>query len=334
MSTATTAAQAAPKTRRAGRSSNIRTARPQVAQAKELKLTGLTRLDPDYVDATRGNRSGFATFNLEVGDATYRAITWAIKVTEPIAGQTIDYDGIHYIRVQNLHDYLKTVQIVPNGKRLQWRTQSELNMRNNFKGVTFGPVYAGFAFPGEFVYQSQTFTDAFALGTKGLRSLAFEAELKEAFDENTMELVVMPYTVDRVKPIGFTFGNERLNTTFTGAGSHTYYDLPVGDDLCELMILSQGISHVMLEVDGDVLFDMDRAAYEAFLISNGKDPDALNGNWLLDIHAERDARSVAGLDRNSERKRGARFKLEVTCTEATTPVEFVVTNADLYEKIR
>ncbi len=334
MSTATTAATATKNTRRAGRSSNIRTARPKIADAKDLRLTGLTRLDPDYVDATRGNRSGFATFNLEVGDATYRAITWAIKVDAEIAGQTIEYDGIHYIRVQSLHDYLKTVQIVPNGKRLQWRTQSELNMRNNFKGISFGPVYAGFAFPGEFTYQSPTLTDAFSLGTKGLRSLAFEAELKEAFDEDTMELVVMPYTVDRVKPIGFTFGNERLNTTFVGTGTHTYYDLPVGDDLCELMIVAEGISRVMLEIDGDVLYDMDRAAYEGFLISNGKNPEELNGNWLLDIHAERDPRSVAGLDRKSERNRGARFKLEVTCTAATTPVEFVVTNADLYEKIR
>ena len=177
--------------------------------------------------------------------------------------------------------------------------------------------------------------DAFALGTKGWRSLSLELKTKQDFfDENTMEIVLMPHTVDRVVNAGFVVVTERLNKTFYGQGKHSYMALPVGDDIKDIWIMGDGIQHLRLDIDGETLYDMDQAQYEAYLIEKGRNVAALNGNWFLDIHAERDPRSIAALDRKGERQRDARIKLTVTTTQEVTPVEFLLTNADIYSKIR
>jgi len=144
----------------------------------------------------------------------------------------------------------------------------------------------------------------------------------------------MPHVVDIPRMTAFTFTTERLNQTFAGAGKHTFWDLPVGDDISSVWLMANGISRIKLEIDGDVLYDMDRASYEAYLLEKGRDPAALGGHWYLDLHAEGKAVSMASLDLPAERRRDARVKLDIVTQNASTAVEFLVTHADLYQKIR
>jgi hypothetical protein len=88
-----------------------------------------------------------------------------------------------------------------------------------------------------------------------------------------------------------------------------------------------------MEVDGDILFDMDRATYESYLISNGRNVSALGSNWYIDFHAEGEPRSLSALDRVHELRRGAHIKLDLTTSNQETPVEFAMTKSGLYRKI-
>ncbi|WP_121630097.1 hypothetical protein [Tropicibacter alexandrii] len=328
-------AQAAPATPpRRGDRTRIRSAHPGGEATKRLTLPRLTRISGDYVNATLGNKSGFATYSMTVGDVTYRAITFGIVSTAAVAGVTQEIAGKHYVTTDKLADYLSTVRLVANGGTMQELDMSELVIRNAYHGITFGPVMSGFAFPGQTMYANQRIEDAFALGTLGMRSLSLEIKLGAAFSESTMEVVVMPHAVDMGRSPGYTYTTERLNATFSGAGKHTYTDLPVGDDVKDVWIFGANIQHVTLTIDREVLFDCDRAQYEAWLTSNGRNVDALGGNWLLDAHADGIARSIAALDAAGERRRDARFKLEITTLDASTPVEFLVTHSDIYQRIR
>ncbi len=312
----------------------IRTSHPSAKGTKNLRLPRLTRISDSYVNATLGNKSGFATYSLTVGDATYRSVTWAIKTTAGVPGVTNSVAGVHYIKNELLSDYLDQVRIVPNGSELFGMSQAELLKRNAFHGISYGPLFTGFAFPGEGQYDQQRITDAYALGTKGMRSLTLELQLKAEFDPDTMEVVVVPHVVDIPKWPGLVLSNERQNVTFTGAGKHTYWDLPIGDDIKDLWIQGANIQRIVMNVDGDQMFDMDRASYEAFLVQTGRDPSVLDGDWYIDFHADGVARSLAALDFENERKRDARIKLDVYTNGSTTPVEFLVTHADYYNKIR
>lgn len=328
-------AQTKPKTRMARRDRDvIRTSVPAQKKAATLRLPRLTRITDQYVDATVGTQAGFSTFKLETGDVTYRAITWGIVCTGEIVGVTLPRDGKHYMRAEKLKDYIGEVRLTANGTDMQSLSQEELETRNSYKGITFGPHYTGFAFPGSNAYELRQWLDAFALGTQGMKNLVLGLKATADFDPATMEIVCMPHAVDMQKPVGFTFTTDRSNQTFASAGTHTYYDLPIGDDVADIWVKGEGISHIRLEVDGDVLFDMDRMQYESYLIANGRNPQVLGGEWFLDVHCEGSPRSIAALDRAAERKRDARIKLELTTRNASTNVEFLVTHADLYARIR
>ncbi len=330
------AAAPMPKKRRGQRRDTdvIRTSKPSFKASQALALHRPTRIAPDYVSQSLGNKSGYQTFQLETGDATYRAITFAIVSTVAIAGKTTNIGGKHYVNVANLAEFIGEVRLVANGTDLQRLSSAELLRRNVFHDSTFGPVFNGFAFPGRNAYHRRDLVDAYALGTLQFRSLTLELRLEDAFDSDTMEVTVSPHVVDVAKHIGFTYTTERINKTFTGIGKHTYKDIPVADDIKDIWIMGNGITHLKMEVDGDVMFDMDRATYESYLISNGRNIATLAGNWLLDFHAEGDPRSLAALDRIGEVRRGAGIKFDVTTSVESTPVEFLVTNAGLYRKIR
>lgn len=326
------------KTKRAKRyaPNNIRTSNPSGEVTKKLHLSGITRLAPDlYVSPTHGNVSGYHTFKLKTGDATYRAITFAVRCEAAIAGKTVDIAGIHYLKTSVLSEYIGDVRLTASGSELQSYDIAELLTVNEFHEISFGEVYTGFAFPGEFTFSSERMTDAFALGTKGMRDLTLHVKPnKTTFDDAAMEIVVMPYVVDRIKPVGFTFTTERISTTFSGTGTHTYWDLPISDDIRSLWLKADGIQHVKLTVDGTQMFDMDVAQYQAYLIEKRRNIEALDDQFYIDVFAERNPRTLAALDRAVERQRDARIKLEVTTTNAVTPVEFIVVHADLYDRIR
>jgi len=324
--------------RKAGRMSRdrdvIRTAQPSQDATKRYRLPRPTRIIGDYVSASLGIKSGYVTFELETGDVTYRSINFGIECNAAIAGVTVEIGGAFYVKEELISDYIGSVRLVGNGSAMWEFTAAELRKRNLFHGQNYGPAFTGFSYPGEGMYWNRNLVDAFALGTGDLSTLTFEARLEAAFDANVMDLVVRPQAVDMLRQTGFTFIAKRSNWTFTGIAQHTYTQLPVADDIKEIWIMGDGIKHIKLEVDGDLMFDMDRATYESYLISNGRDPDALGGQWLLDFHAEGDARSLAALDRKGELGRNAKIKLDVTTTLQETPVEFVVMNSGLYRKIR
>ncbi|KPU84696.1 hypothetical protein JI58_02245 [Marinosulfonomonas sp. PRT-SC04] len=309
---------------------------PGESVVKKLHLNGISRLAPElYVSPTHGNVSGYHTFKLKVGDATYRAITFAIKCDAEVVGKSVRIGGIHYLKTEVLNEYIGNIRLTASGSTMQEYDISELLIKNSFHEISFGPVYTGFAFPGEFTFSSEAMTDAFALGTKGMRDLTLHIKPnKTTFDETTMEIVVMPYAVDRVKPVGFTFTTERISTTFAGIGNHTYWDLPISDDIRSFWLKADGLKYVKLTVDGTVMFDMDVAQYQAFLIEKRRNVDVLEGQFYIDVFAEREPRTIAALDLSEERKRDARIKLEVTTTMVSTPVEFIIEHADLYDRIR
>jgi hypothetical protein len=312
----------------------IRTSHPSGKVQKNFALYRPTRIAPDYVSASLGNKSGYQTYQLAVGQTTYRAITFAVVSTVAIAGKTQVIGGKHFVLLSALAEFIEEVRIVANGTDLQRLSCSELMRRNTYHAQTLGPAFTGFHFPGENMYHNRMLMDAYALGTLGFRSLSFEAKLSPVFDNNTMEVVCVPHVVDYPKQVGFTYTTERINKTFSGAGKHTYKDIPVADDIKDIWIQGDGITHLKFEVDGDIMFDMDRATYESYLTSNGKDISSLNGNWMIDFHAEGDPRSLAALDRVGEVRRGANIKLDITTTQGETPVEFLITNAGLYRNIR
>lgn len=325
------------KTRRAQRRDDdvINTSQPSRKATRKFALPRPTRIIPDYVRATRGVKSGYETFELERGDVTYRALTFGIKSAASIAGITTATGGIHMIKVEHLSTYLGEARVVANGTQMQALHVSELITRNAFHGNTFGPVFTGFAYPGENMYWDRGLVDAYALGTMGMKSLSLEIKLEAAFDNDTMELIVMPHAVDIARGPGFTFTTERLNTVWTGAGKHTYMQLPIAEDIKDVWIMADGIERVKMTVDSDILFDMSRFEYEAFLTTNGRDVSVLGGQWFLDFHIEGDARSLAALDRPAELRRDARVKLEVVTSDpVNTPVEFLITHAGIYNKIR
>lgn len=312
----------------------VRTSIPQEGPNEKRMLKRPTRLTGDYIGASIGNKAGWQTYKLECGDATYRAVTWGIQVNAAIAGVTQLIAGFHYVKENLLDNYIDEVRTVANGTTMQELRQFELTIRNNFHGITFGPCHSGFAFPGDNQYDSRAMTDAFALGTRNLKTLTLELKLKNAFDPSTMQISVMPYVVDKPALARFCNTTDRQSTTFTSIGEHTYNDLPVGDDLKDIWIMADGISRIKLKVDDDLLFDMNRVEYESWLYHNGRDPSALFGNWFLDFHVEGEPRSLAALDRPAERRRDARYQLTVTTTNQNTPVNFLMTNSDIYRKIR
>lgn len=312
----------------------IRTSIPNIDEANTFMLRRPTRIAASYISATLGNKSGYTTFNVERGDATYRALTWGIRCTAAIVDVTVNIAGVHYVQRDKLSTYLGQVRTVANGSIMQEFSMAELTTYNKFHDIAYGPVFDGFAYPGDNLYSDRAMSDAFALGTKNFRSLTLEIQQKAAFDAATMEIVVVPHVVDKPMHAYFCNTTERLSTTWTGVGLHTYLDLPVNDDLRNIWIIADGVQHVKLEIDGDIMFDMDRAQYEAYLSHHGRDTAALGGSWLLDFHAEAEPRSLSALDLPDERRRDARYKLTVTTTQDVTPVQFVLQNADLYKQIR
>jgi hypothetical protein len=331
-----TKAGAGANTRKAGRRDRdvINTSIPSNQATQKVRLRRPTRIDTSYVSANSGTKSGYTTFKLERGDATYRALTWGIECTAAIADITTQIGGKHYVLREKLSNYIGQVRTVANGSIMQEFSQEELTMYNEFHGIAYGPVYDGFAYPGDNVYDSRAMTDAFALGTNNLKSLTLELQQLNTFDADTMELVIMPHVVDMPQPAYYVNTSDRLNTSFTGVGEHTYTDIPIGNDIRNVWIKGDGITHVKLVVDGDTFFDMDLAQYQAYLMHHGRDVDAMEGNWILDFHSEAEPRSLAALDGEAERRRNAKYKLTLTTTEDVTPVEFILQNADFYRKIR
>ncbi|MEM7243387.1 MAG: hypothetical protein AAF429_14495 [Pseudomonadota bacterium] len=327
---------AMPKTNRANRRDrgNIRSSQPGQNAVEQAELPALTRISAEYVASSLGNKSGFQTYDLTRGDATYKAITWGIRVNAAIADVTTETAGVHYVDLDHLKDYFGVVRLVPDGRALWSLDQSEIEKKNKFDGIDFGNSFSGLAFPGEFTYQDQRWTDAFSLGTDGMRSLTLEIELKDAFDADTMEIVVLPHVVDRVRPPGFVTRTERINTTFSGATKHTYTGVPYGDDISALWVQGANIQKVEVKIGRETLYDVDRAQYEAYLTEKGKDVAALESDWLFDVHAERVPRSIAALDGKNQRRRGNKITLEITTLDNETPVEIVVFNSDLYSKVR
>lgn len=326
----------APKTQRAGRrQAPIRTSEPNQKRANSLRLRGLTNVSDEPVDKTQGNSSGLAAFEFETGPFTYRKITWAIRCTAAIADVTMERQGVHYIKRQLLKNYIGEVRLIPNNNPLQELTMGELEIRNLHNDIAFGPIFSGFAFPGEHTYEDKTLTDAYALGTEGMRSLRLTMKINDAnFDADTMEIVVLPHFVRESRPTGFTIKTETTTHNFPSVGKHTYRALSIGDDIKDLWIQGDGIRHIKMEIDGDLLFDWDYAQYEAFMVGNGKVVGALDGGWFIDMHAEGAPRSIAALDRPNERRKDANVKLTITTTQASTDVRFILTTADLYGAIR
>lgn len=318
-------------TRRTSRQkANIGVSEPSHAAGQSYLLRGPTRVTQDYVTPNRGSISGYQTFQLVVGDAAYRAITWAVQCTAAIAGKTYTIAGVHYLSVDAMAEYIDHVELKASGNRLQDWTIEELVNLNKYHDISFGTVYTGFAFPGEFMFSREDMTDVFALGTENMRDLYVNIRPnKTTFDPATMEIVVMPHVVSRVKNAGFTFKNERFSETFSGTGNHSFWDLPIDDDVRFIWIKGDGISHLKLEVNKTTLLEVDRAQYESYLIEKRRDVTALNGGWLIDMFAERIPRALGALESKVERQIDARYKLELTMTNALTPVEFIVMNADL-----
>jgi len=322
------------KNRRRSRRGQIRMTMPGREAQQKARLTQPTRINTDPVTSHQGTAGGWTQIMLETGNYTYRALTFGIRCTASLVGITTEVQGEHWVDQEHLVDYISDVRLSANGTPITEITIGELIDVNNFHEQEMGSQMAAILFPGEGLYHNDRIVDAYALGTKGLRDLKLELRQKAAFDSATMEIDCVPHFVKLTKAPGFVTTTERMTKQLGAAGKHTFRDLPDGDDIRSIYIIADGVQHVKLEVDKEVLYDMSKAQYDAYLIMNGRDPDALAGKWFLDIHAEGDARSLAALDRPREVRRGATIKLEITTLNANTEVVFLVTHAGIYAKVR
>ena len=243
--------------------------------------------------------------------------------------------GVHVVLDDKIYKYIENVKLVANGATMQDYSTQELLAKNEFHGLDLGRGEIGFHLPGENMYREQKFRDLLALGTSNLRGLKVILKQTALFDNATMHVQSTPHYVMQERPATYVLTTERVVKTFSGVGKHTFIDLPDGDDIQFIWMIGNGISDVMLEVDGEALIDCSLNQYKGYLTSVGRNNSALMSNqWFIDFHAEGEPMSLAALDQPVEVRRGARIKIDLTTTNAETEIQFVVGHVGPYQKVR
>lgn len=303
----------------------------QIIQASQLHK--LTRVTADPVEINKTTANGRAIVRLATGDYTYRAIPFGIKSDVDLGADSYAIKGGGFmVKLDALSKYITDVTLELDNNPLIDLTIDELATINDFYGFKFSEGLQGFHFPGEEMYDSQKLRDTFALGTANLKQVKLILKTTNLFDPGTMDIVCAPHYVMQPRPASFV---TKINRQYASLaqGRTTYTDLPVHDDIAWLWIKGDKISHCKLEVDGAVLFDGHIGLQKGYLRSVNRDKAALDGQFFFDFHAEGEAVSLAALVGDGQRRRGAKIKLTLDTTEATS-VEFLVGNVGTYQKVR
>lgn len=317
------------------RGRQVRVSRPNAQVTQAAQLGRLTRVTDEPIEVNKNGQNGRSVVRLDTGPYTYRAIPFGVRSEVDLGTDSYPLVGGGFqVRLDALSKYISEVRLEANGAPMQEWDVDELNTINDFYDLKFHGGFSGFHFPGEEMFTNQRHRDLFALGTANLKNLKLVLRQTSLFDPATMDIVCQPHFVKQARPATFVNTTEVVSHTFTGVGKHTFKDLPDGDDMQAIWIKGEGISHVKLEVDGVLLIDTHISGYKSYLHSVNRDKDSLDNNWLIDFMAEGEPTALAALDLPAELRRGADVKLELTTTNASTPVKFITVHVGPYHKVR
>jgi hypothetical protein len=312
----------------------IEVARPGNEITQNAQLSRFTRINSEPVDVIKSGQNGRTVVKLDTGEYTYRAIPFAIHSDVDLGADTYSKMGGGYI-VENsaISKYISEIRLEANGAPMQeWDTE-ELRTVNDFYDLKFSGGFMGFHFPGEEMYTRQAHRDLFALGTDNLRGLKLTLRQTGLFDPDTMDIVCVPHFVKQRRSATFVTTTETISKTFSGVGKHTIRDLPDSDDIQSIFIKGDGISHIKLEVNGVLMHDCHIGEYKAYLKSVNRDKGALDNQFFIDFMAEGEPTALAAADGGKSRAKDG-IKLEITTTQAETPVKFIVSHVGPYKAVR
>ncbi len=313
----------------------VRVARPSAEIIQNSQLGRMTRVSAEPTTVNQANGAGQTIVELATGSFAYRCIPFRIVSDVEIVGDTVPtVTGKHVVTLDKVSKYVTNVRLDANGSPMLELTTDELLARNAYQGLELSIGETGFHFPGYGVFEGQRVRDLLSLGTKNLSQLKLILQQTGAFDAATMKIESAPHWVNESRWATFVTTNQINTTTFSGAGQHTYQNLPSGDDMQSVWVKGDGISRIKIEVDKELLIDADLETYAAYLRSMGKDPAAFGDQFYIDFQPEGEPTALAALDQEADIRRGARVKVTLTTTNATTPVKFITTHVGAYHKIR
>ncbi len=313
----------------------VRVAKPSAEIKQNSRITRMTRVSSEPATVNQANGAGQTIVEFATGSFVYRCLPFRIVSDVEIVGDTVPtVTGKHVVTLDKIANYVTDVRLDANGSPMLELKTEELIARNAYQGLELSIGETGFHFPGNSVFDDKEARDLLALGTQNLTQVKLILQQTGSFDAATMKIESAPHWVNESRWATFVNTNQINSTTFSGAGAHTYQNLPSGDDMQSVWVKGAGISHIKIEVDKELFIDADLETYGAYLRSMGKDPAAFGDQFYIDFQPEGMPTALAALDQPADIRRNARVKVTLTTTNATTPVKFITTHVGAYHKIR
>lgn len=295
---------------------------------KRLRINRVSRYD-HLATISQPYANGTVVADFRVGPYTYHSIGITLSSATTIAGKTFAADDRHHVNTANIAEYVERVVLKVNGAAVRDLAMGDLIALNTLSGVNAEPGFVWLTFPDPSEFDDREERDAYALGTSNARDVRVELKLTPAW--NAALSVQMPAQyAKQAKQVAWLKTATEFRRTFATAGAQVIQDLPTDSDLAGILVIaSDQMNRVKLEIDGEVVHDLTMQEMRAFNAFHGRDMSGFPANTaFFDFFAEGAAGDAIRSMKGSEAaKRNADIRIRMELQNAGTEIRTIILGA-------
>lgn len=285
----------------------------------------LHRFSTERFDFSSAFSNGTAVIQVDTGPFTYQLFMLEIVSNTEIVGKTVEVNGRHLVKTDNLDEYVSRIQLRIDGQTRRDLTVADIMALNGYRNldVMEGHILIPFGGPG--LFEDPAMEDLYMLGTKNVRDLRIHIDFTDDYDATTMHLEGLAEYAPLERNIGHFESVTEHRYTFAASGTHTITDLPTHSDLSHIIVFAEGIGAVEFKVDNVVMADGNVYDLNAINELHGRDTSALGDHFMWDgWRAGEAVKGIRGLRSGAQARRNADLRIKLDLAEENTEVRVVL----------
>ena len=298
-----------------------------------LMLKPMQQFRNDLPTITDQYADGTFEVNWPLG-VTYTGFTVSLVSSAEIANITNRRGGKYYVKPARIENYIESLELIIDGDVVQKMTSEFFFKMCEWRLWEISGTHLVWGFGGPHIFSDPEIEDAYALGTSNVRSLVIRVKTKAAW-VNTLTPQFGAFFHNVKKPISFFQRIRTYKTSVALAGIYTLRDLPITDDIAQILIQSQdgkSIDSAEVRIDKEIYAQGDYQDFVIWNVLNRRDNTlsgwGFNEHIMIDFWRDGDGqKALRGLVSPQQRRALADIEIDLDLRDANTELTTTIVTA-------